>query len=125
MKTVVYCEKELQNNRILIHKYDTKEELNNIERRSEYYYSRVGIVIILKDVSTDRIIDSTSLYEIRGLRLYLEYEGNVGELEELTGKPLSLLLEQIKTNGGESLLNLLDDIAVILDTTGLHDRVSV
>lgn len=125
MKTVVYCEKELQNNRILIHKYDTKEELNNIKRRSEYYYSRVGIVIILKDVSTDRIIDSTSLYEIRGLRLYLEYEGNVGELEELTGKPLSLLLEQIKTNGGESLINLLDDIAVILDTTGLHDRMSV
>lgn len=125
MKTVVYCEKELQNNRILIHKYDTKEELNNIERRSEYYYSRVGIVVILKDVSTDRIIDSTSLYEIRGLRLYLEYEGNVGELEELTGKPLSLLLEQIKTNGGESLINLLDDIAVILDTTGLHDRMSV
>lgn len=125
MKTVVYCEKELQNNRILIHKYDTKEELNNIKRRSEYYYSRVGIVVILKDVSTDRIIDSTSLYEIRGLRLYLEYEGNVGELEELTGKPLSLLLEQIKTNGGESLINLLDDIAVILDTTGLHDRMSV
>ena len=71
MKDVIFCEKELKNNRIIIHKYDTKEQLDGIKNKGEYYYTRVGTMVVVRDVAKDKLVDASTLYDIRGLRYNL------------------------------------------------------
>lgn len=122
MKDVIFCEKELKNNRIIIHKYDTKEQLDGIKNKGEYYYTRVGTMVVVRDVAKDKLVDASTLYDIRGLRLYLEYEGDIVALEKLVDKSFEDLLDSVTTKGGEALYSLLDDISIILDMAGLYSK---